>query len=282
MRTSGILFQTPLGNREDFGILTTIIFIINVRCMPITVGHIIAQSIDLYKKHWKKYLQYVVLTLAPFLILVIVPNGFIEAIRPSQFTFAGVGVLFACLFIIAWICSTWFSISFLKDIADTYQTQTSLPIKEQLIASKPLLLPAIIASILVGLSVLGGFILLIIPGVIFSIWFAFSIHAVAIDGHGSTDALRTSKALIQGRWWHVMWLLAVPAFLFGISAWVLQYLFLMPGEFANNQFITGVGEFIGGLVSIVIAPLTTAAPTILYLELKSNPLAPPVLPPTAT
>jgi hypothetical protein len=73
-------------------------------------------------------------------------------------------------------------------------------IMELLKKSMPLILPLLLVGILVALAVVGGLILLIIPGIIFAVWFAFSNYTLILEGKRGTEALKASKALVDGRW----------------------------------------------------------------------------------
>jgi hypothetical protein len=52
-------------------------------------------------------------------------------------------------------------------------------------------------SILMYLAIFGGLILLIIPGVLFALWFGLSQHVVVIEGISGTRALGRSKKLVR-------------------------------------------------------------------------------------
>jgi len=60
------------------------------------------------------------------------------------------------------------------------------------------------ASLLAGLVVTLGFILLIIPGIIFSVWFGFATLFVVLGNLGPMDALKKSKSLVSGYFWPVV------------------------------------------------------------------------------
>lgn len=60
------------------------------------------------------------------------------------------------------------------------------------------------ANLLVGLITLGGFILLVIPGIIFMIWYAFVQFDIAEGEALIGNALRKSKSLVKGRFWSVL------------------------------------------------------------------------------
>lgn len=63
-------------------------------------------------------------------------------------------------------------------------------------------------NLLAGLILLGLFILLVVPAIIWSVYYIFVIQVVVLKGFGGKEALDYSKSLVKGRWWK----------LFGISA----------------------------------------------------------------
>jgi len=63
--------------------------------------------------------------------------------------------------------------------------------------------PAIWTNLFVGILLIALFILLIVPGVIFAIYWAFVIYVVALFGKSGKEAMDRSKAIVKGRWWKV-------------------------------------------------------------------------------
>lgn len=59
----------------------------------------------------------------------------------------------------------------------------------------------LLVSFLTGLIVGLGFLFLIVPGIIFTIWFAFSTYVVICEDKRGLKALSRSKELIKGYWW---------------------------------------------------------------------------------
>ncbi|MDF2841128.1 MAG: hypothetical protein K0Q99_1900 [Clostridia bacterium] len=94
----------------------------------------------------------------------------------------------------------------------------------------------------VGTSLLGGFILvlfvllLVIPGIIWSVYYAFLIQAVVLRNVGGTDALGYSKSLVKGQWWKV----------FGITTLILVLQLII-------SFAVG---FIGGFLPAILGVVT--------------------------
>ena len=65
--------------------------------------------------------------------------------------------------------------------------------------SKHLIWPLFVVGLLAGLAVMGGLILLIVPGIIFALWFSQSYFAVLDEKGKGTSALTYSKNLVKGR-----------------------------------------------------------------------------------
>ena len=58
-------------------------------------------------------------------------------------------------------------------------------------------------NLLSGLAVTIGMILLIIPGIIFAVWFVLANYALIVEGKKGSNALSRSKELVKGNWWSV-------------------------------------------------------------------------------
>ncbi len=129
--------------------------------------------------------------------------------------------------------------------------------------------------VILGLALLGLFILLIIPAVIFWIFWIFSAYVLIGENKGIIGSMKRSKAIVKGRWWHVFGytllivlvaigvsiLFSIPQFIMGFVTQVFPNLFFI--IFAN------VINFIFGLVStILITPFVIFFFKNLYLELK--------------
>ena len=67
----------------------------------------------------------------------------------------------------------------------------------------------VVAMFLVGLSVIGGFILVIIPGIIFAIRLAFVKYIIIDKETKPMQALRESKKITKGYRWKLFWFFLV-------------------------------------------------------------------------
>ena len=74
----------------------------------------------------------------------------------------------------------------------------SFTTKTALSQALKIFLPLIGTSVLGGLAVFVGTLLCIIPGIIATLWFAFTTPIVVIEGIGGIEALKRSKTLTEG------------------------------------------------------------------------------------
>lgn len=65
------------------------------------------------------------------------------------------------------------------------------------------LVAGILVSLLLIVFLIPLFILLIIPGIIFGIYWTFSLYALVIDKTSISGALKKSHDVVRGRWWKV-------------------------------------------------------------------------------
>lgn len=77
------------------------------------------------------------------------------------------------------------------------------------------------AIILLGLIMALGFVLLIIPGIIFAIWFMFTYIVLVNEGLSASESLKRSKALVKGRFWPVLLRMVIVIGILIIVSWLL-------------------------------------------------------------
>ena len=114
-------------------------------------------------------------------------------------------------------------------------------------------------SILVGLVVGIGFILLIIPGVIFLTMLAVTIPALIVEDQRGTQAMSRSWNLVKGHFWHVLGTIVVAALITGIVGAILG---LLGG---SNWFLQWI---FGSIAQIITAPFAALVTVLLYVDLR--------------
>lgn len=138
--------------------------------------------------------------------------------------------------------------------------------------------PALYISILVGLITVGGFILIIAPGVIFTVWFAFSVYLAVLEKKkGVATLLHGSRELSRGRFWPVLGRLVLPAIFWTVIAYlVLAGLMNLLGIIFNKSLVATdlplslllATLTISNLVASFFSVLPIIATTIVYREAK--------------
>lgn len=106
-------------------------------------------------------------------------------------------------------------------------------------------IPIFMGSLLYGLAVLVGMILLVVPGLILGVSMFFMSVLVVVEGKGAIASLEGSHRLVSGLWWH--------------TATVLTVAFVI----ATVPFF--VASFIAGLLT---APFMTAATLVRWTAIN--------------
>lgn len=245
--------------------------------MLINVGEIINKSWGYYAKNFKKLLPMMCLLFIPNFILGLVG---IFSIYMDQYAATGVYMLINNLVVLAvfvgsLVFTLWASMALAKNLGLIVHEKPITALKEAFSDTSHLIWPAIYTAVLVFLAVLGGTILLIIPGLIFSIWFCFAYLAVIFDEKRGVAALKESKKLVSGRWWKILWRMLAPGIFYGVFFLIVLNLFTYALEAMIDkeslQFMIANG-FVNGILSALLSPLTALTSILLYFSAKENPV----------
>lgn len=144
-----------------------------------------------------------------------------------------------------------------------------------------------VTSLLVGLVLVVGFILLIVPGIIFYVWYAFFAQVVVVEGLSGTAAMERSKALTEGYRWRIFGVIilvgiigAVIGFAVGLLNFVIpsyeQLVVPKTGPFDSGIRLVPIypnfyiNTLLGILVQILVATYQTICITLLYFDLRNR------------
>jgi len=127
------------------------------------------------------------------------------------------------------------------------------------------------AAVLVGLIVFAGFLLFVVPGVIFGLWYAIVVPVIITEDCGIREALSRSKSLVKGNMGKVF-LLGLLAGVIGLIVQVpfqivghLLTVLFMPVNMALAMVSARMVEIIG---QVIVAPIAAAAYILLYYDLR--------------
>jgi len=108
-----------------------------------------------------------------------------------------------------------------------------------------------LTNFLVGLIIVVGFIFLIIPGIVFAIWYTFAQYIVITQDLGPLEAIKASKKLVSGHFWPV----------FGRIAGIMLFSIII-------QVALGSVRFVGAIATVILSPYYVLVLYLLYDGLR--------------
>jgi hypothetical protein len=131
-------------------------------------------------------------------------------------------------------------------------------------------LPAVAgAVVLATLAMMGGFVLLIIPGIYLTVLLWFSAQAAAVERTGPIGALRRSTQLVEGRWWSTLGI----TFLISLALFVVTAVVGMPiylaGLALDEPLVALAGVIVLDTLAYSLGALTS---TLLFFTWRATRL----------
>ncbi len=245
--------------------------------MLITASEIIKKSWETYYQNWKKFIPYMILMFVPSVILVFIG---VFGLQIEQFISRGSLVFLNNLLITAinvaiLLFILWTTIALTKNLRQIIEKKEIVGLKQIFTQTSKYLWPIIWSSFLMVLAVLGGFVMLFIPALIFAIWFVYIFYTVIFEDKKGISSLKASRELVVGRWWKTLWLILVPSFFFGIIILIVQNAFITPlSILLEKTSLTYIflRAFIINIISAISTPLSALPMIYLYFSVKENPV----------
>ncbi len=214
------------------------------------------QSFDLYYKKFTLFGS-IQLVNVPFLIVaslygeLYTRESFQQAIGSGSWSAGSFGILFFLVAIVGAVVALWSQAALvfaMKERESTLEAKHFLAVAGQ--HWKSFAWVYFLTAIITG----AGFLALIVPGIIFAVWFSFSVYIFVAEGLRGRAALRQSRTLVEGQWWSIFArLLAVALFMFLVA------------------IATGWMRVAGDIVSIFFAmPFGVIYGYLLYEDIKKS------------
>lgn len=140
-------------------------------------------------------------------------------------------------------------------------------------------LPLLGLAILMGLGVMVGFVLLIVPGIILAVMWSVAVPAKVVEKIGVTDAFQRSRDLTRGRRWAIFGLFVI----YVIAVWIVEALimaaampFILSKGLPTVETATGFTALnaattvASALIATISTLVSTAGGATLYSELRST------------
>ena len=148
----------------------------------------------------------------------------------------------------------------IKAVQDIRDGRVDLSLGETVSAATPYIWAVAGASILAGLAIAVGLLLLIVPGLwLITIW-AVIIPVIVIERAGALDSFGRSRRLVKGHGWHVFGTLVLVFIIQIVVSIVLSLIFLK----LPMVWRSGLSTFISG---VLISPFIALVVTLIYYRL---------------
>jgi hypothetical protein len=203
---------------------------------------------------WTYYKRYA----AHFLLIafvIYVAAGIIAALLGLA---GGIGLFLG--WIVSVVAAFLVQAALVKAVQDVRDGQVDLNLGETVRAVLPFLGTVIIASILAGIGIAIGFVLIIVPGLILLTFWSLIVPSIAIGGEGVFGSFRKSWRTVRGYAWHVF------------GTYVLVFLILIVFDIVLGLILLFLPGSARNLISSVIsgtlvAPFLALVVTLIYYRL---------------
>lgn len=112
----------------------------------------------------------------------------------------------------------------------------------------------IAADLLLALGAAIGFLLLLVPGVVFLTYFLIAPAVIKLEGRGVRDGFRRSAELVRGNFWRVLTVVVVAVLGTELASEALVALMhTLPGEVVAELVVDALLEPFQGLVTVLVA-----------------------------
>lgn len=222
------------------------------------------ESFNLYKNNFKFLTLIMLLSNFVGVLLSDIIGRFTPQISTVFYSQSANFALLTFIFIVSWILIFLGNIATLVAIKDLKQEQKK-SIPSVYIHAIKLFFPVIIVSISQLLIIMGGFLLLVGPGIIFSIWYMFAFYSAVVHNKRKTEALALSKAIVRksmGR-----------AIGYSLLAWIIIYgPYIIVNYIINKYLIYHTfsyisGIFVSGVIDSILTVWLLTFSFIFYLDL---------------
>lgn len=235
---------------------------------PRGVGEILAHAFEIYRMHWRNLLALVAIVVVPLTVLQVVVSDLLassfevtttaggETVVDGSFATFGIGA--AVVGILSLLTYTILTGAITRAAAATFVGR-DLDIGESYRFGLARFWSIVLVGILVGLAVIGGFILLIIPGIFFAVRLSCSIPALVIEDKRGRAALSRSWNLVAGFGWPVFGAFIVASLLTGLVSGALT------APFSDNLAARAIAQSVAAVVTM---PYTALVGILIYLDLR--------------
>ena len=245
------------------------------------VGEIIDAAFKLYLARWKLFIPLSAVFMVPFAALSAIASGtalgsldegeFVdpEALPTTQevlaffVPIAAVGLLFMLFYPVMSAALAW--------AAGRTYTGDSPSVGRTVGVAFGKIGPILLVAILTGLAIVGGFLLLIIPAIIFGIRFLLASQIVILEDTKAKAAMSRSWNLTRGYFWKIVGAMILSAIIGSIVQAIVSAPFQITAQFllGENLVLGSVLMFIGDAIGgTLVTPFSVIVQVLVYFDLR--------------
>jgi hypothetical protein len=228
------------------------------------LGEILDQAVNLTKDHFGVLLAITGVLLIPFGVI----GGLIQAAMmpelppnptPEQRMAAGFAILrvsIPILLLTVYLIAPITNAALVYAISNGY-LEKPISVGESFKKAFQRILPLIGTWLLVGLAIMGGTILCVVPGILAAFWFALATQVVVIEGVGGFAAMKRSKQLMAGNIGTV--------FVLGLLIGIVNAVISVAANFIPQPHVEAV---VTAIIAGVLVIFASAALVVFYFSCR--------------
>jgi hypothetical protein len=267
-----------------------------VQFEPMSVGRIFDVTFNLYRRNFLRFITIVAIIEVPVGLISIISTSSVSrtfarrpapsfvqretsdysgtTAAPAKYAPAPLSSMFPAVILIGslftlvgnMLCQA----ALIKNISETY-LGNEVTVGQTYRFVLPKLLTLLGASLLIGLVKTFGLMLLVVPGIIFGLWFSLTMSSIVVEDQKILSGMSRSKKLVAGNIGKVflvglLWFLISTAIMTAFTWPVRVAGALLPvGNVHVVPLVSGLASIAG---SVLVAPISAAAYVLLYYDLR--------------
>ena len=230
---------------------------------PRGVTEILSDAFELYRRHWRNLIVIVAVIVIPLSFAQVLLGSAMRAGLDGEGdlvdgALAGRALASLVVAVVSILMWTVLTGAISRAAAGTFLGR-DLEIGESYRYGLARFWSIVLVGVLSALAIVGGFILLVIPGFIVLAHLTCVIPVLVIEDRRGREALRRSWDLVRGFGWPVFWTIVVAALLTGLVNAVLT------APFGDSWALRSLAA---SVASVLTMPYTALVGVLIYLDLR--------------
>jgi hypothetical protein len=235
---------------------------------PLGVGEILDMALAVYRRHAAALWRLVAVVVA----LPAALNGALAVaehqVRDSNGSSGSLLLLLLLVQVVSLLASFLATAAAYRLVADAYLGRAVDPAASMRFGLRRVG-SVIWVSLLAGLGIFVGLLLLIVPGVYLAVAWSVAIPVLLGENLRGRAALRRSRALVRGRWWPCAGVIVLSFLLAAIVSAAIELIVVAVAGSSSNDTVLFLDHGASSLIAdTLVLPFQVAVTTVLYIDLR--------------